>query len=280
MPSYLEQINADIGFAQGDILRRFRDPLTRSGVSWGFILNADCDLANRKNQGHITWLEIVPTNNYWEDIWATGQLSKFAEKQSKQICEQMNAVIRKKGVSVEDLTYEKLVKWVTRQRPTDIAAAIGAKNSNLEKRIEAFLLATRQIDDENPLCTLETCQDLVGQDRNKNRVDFQKFITRQDGFPDFFLVPNLPEGDTKGYVVLLRRLNSAKESDVYKTFMDARVDDNPEAFHRIGRFADGVRYQIAQKTSFLFSRIGSPTEFESDCRQVVKWSIENRGESA
>lgn len=276
MSEYFSPVPDDEELRQGDIIRRFEVPIAHQGASWGFIINADCDLANGKNQGHISWLEIVSTRKYWETFWAPQQLAKFAKKTSGQICEKINSIIKKQGFDVEELSYTKLLEWVSSQEPAEIVSALGAENSNLVKGLEAFSKATLYDTGVNLLDLLDYCQELVGNKPEKNIDEFRKFITRQDGFPDFFLVPNVPDGDTKGYVVLLRRINGSPETDVFKTELDARLNDRPDALHRIGRFRDGIRFQIVQKMSFLYSRIGSPKEFEADCSQVVDWSVEDR----
>tara|TARA_R110000787_G_scaffold16622_76_gene52167 strand:- start:18932 stop:19774 length:843 start_codon:yes stop_codon:yes gene_type:complete len=278
MPEYLEKVSETAELRQGDIIRRFHDPVSHKEASWGFVINADCDLANKKHQGHISWLETISTKQYWMNYWAPLQLIKFSEKQGKQICDQVNSIIKKNKIKTDKLNHEKLTKWTSRQEPEEILASLGVSNSKLLNSIEAFKKSITQITDENALDILESCQKLVGQDISKNSTEFQKFIVKQEGFPDFFLVPNLPEGDARGYVVLFRRIHGSEESSIYRSLMEARVNDEPGAFHRIGRFSDGVRFQIVQKLSFLFTRIGSSKEFENDCEQVVEWTIESKKE--
>lgn len=277
MSEYFLPLDYGSGFRQGDIIRCFENPVTQQGASWGFVINADCDLANRKNQGHISWLEVVTTRQYWRDIWAPQHLAKFAEKLSLQICEQMNSLVKKRGFNVDDLNYAKLGEWVERDKPEQIVADLAIKDLDLTKRLYAFSRSIRRDDGASSVEILDDCQKIIGQKPEKNTEAFKKFITRQDGFPDFFLVPDIPDGNAKGYIVLLRRINGSKETEVFKTHLDARLNDQPEAFHRIGRFKDGIRFQIVQKMTFLYSRIGSPEDFEADCTQVIDWSVESEG---
>lgn len=276
MPEYFSTVADNVEFRQGDILRRYGDPITRKDPTWGMVVNADCDLANKKNQGHLSWLEVISARQYWEEFWAPQQLEKMAEKQAKQICEQINAIIKKQGIQAGAVDFQRIKSWVGRQDEKEILSSLGVNNKTLEDNLKAFKLSTQQVSEGSALDILEGCQILLGQDPTKNLAEFQKFVVRQEGFPDFFLVPNLPEGDSKGYIVLLRRVHGSNEGSVYRSAMEARINDEPGALHRIGRFADGVRFQIVQKMTFLFSRIGSPIDFENDCRQVIEWTIEER----
>ena len=276
MADYLTPLQDDHDLRQGDILRQYKNPVAREGATWGFVINADCDLANRKNQGHISWLEIVPTEVYWQTFWAPQQLATFARKKSQQLCDQLNSILSKQDAGLKKLSHELLVDWVQRKRPEEIVSSLGVENKILLKELTVFSMAVRDNGESNSLDVLEACQTFLGQSTEKMAASFRQFITRMDGFPDFFLVPNLPDGDAKGFVVLLRRMNGANETEVFKTELDARLNDRPQALHRIGRFQDDVRFQIVQKMSFLYSRIGSSKAFEADCSQVVDWTIDDR----
>lgn len=276
MADYFTPLQDDAELRQGDILRQYKKPISREGVKWGFVINADCDLANRKNQGHISWLEVVPTEEYWRTFWAPQQLATFAQKKSQQLCDQINSILRKQGSGLDNLSHDRLVDWVRRRKPQEIVSSIGVDNKNLLKELTVFSMAVCENAGSSSLDVLEACQEYLGQSTEKTAASFRQFITRQDGFPDFVLVPDVPNGNAKGYVVLLRRINGARETEVFKTELDARLNDRPEALHRIGRFRDGIRFQIVQKMSFLYSRIGSSKEFEVECSQVVDWTIEDR----
>ena len=276
MADYFIQLQDGADLRQGDILRRYKNPISREGATWGFVINADGDLANRKNQGHISWLEVIPTEEYWQRFWAPQQLATFAQKKSQQICDQINSALKKQGSDLDRLSHDRLVDWVRRRKPEEIISSIGIDNKNLLKELTAFCMAVGENSETNSLDVLEACQNHLGQSTEKTAASFRQFITRLDGFPDFVLVPNVPDGDAKGYVVLLRRINGANETEVFKSELDARLNDRPHALHRIGRFRDGIRFQIVQKMSFLYSRIGSSKEFEADCFQVVDWTIEDR----
>lgn len=63
-------------------------------------------------------------------------------------------------------------------------------------------------------------------------------------------------------------------SDLYFTEQDARIYDRPDAFHRLGRLDDSIRFSITQKMAFLYSRIGMPTTFESACETALELTLE------
>ena len=186
-------------------------------------------------------------------------------------------MLKKKGHNFDDLTHDRLVEWVRKSGPKKIIDSLGVGvQKNLFNELNAFSIAVCEDDNRNSLDALEECQTSQGQSVDIMTTRFRQAITRLDGFPDFVLVPNVPDGDAKGYVVILRRIYGAKETDVFKSERDARLNDRPDALHRIGQFHDAVRFQIVQKMSFLFSRIGVSEQFEAECSQAIKSTIEDR----
>jgi hypothetical protein len=73
---------------------------------------------------------------------------------------------------------------------------------------------------------------------------------------------------------MLRSMWTIMAPDLYLTEQDARIHDRPDAFHRLGRLNDGIRFSITQKLAFLFSRIGMPKTFESACETAAELMVE------
>jgi hypothetical protein len=88
------------------------------------------------------------------------------------------------------------------------------------------------------------------------------------------VLPELPRQSGLGFVVMLRSMWSIMSPDLYPTEQDARINDRPDAFHRVGRLNDGIRFSITQKMAFLFSRIGMPKTFESACETAAELTAE------
>ena len=277
MKDYFSPLQDDSELRQGDILRKYNKPISREGATWGFVINADCDLANRKNQGHISWLQIIPTKEYWQKFWAPQQLTVFTQTKSHQLREKLNAILKKQGHSFDELSSDRLIDWVHQSGPKNIIASLGAGvQQKLLKELTAFSIAVCEDDDRNSLDVLEECQTYLGQSNDDLTAKFRQFLNRLEGFPDFVLVPNVPDGDAKGYVILLRRINGANETEIFKTERDARLNDRSDALHRVGQFHDSIRFLVVQKMSFLFSRIGASEQFTDECSQVVDLTIDDR----
>ena len=60
----------DSGLRQGDIIKLYSEKNSNFGV----IVNADCDLANDKIDGHVAYVPIYTFPDFIERFWAAEQI--------------------------------------------------------------------------------------------------------------------------------------------------------------------------------------------------------------
>ncbi|NEW88709.1 hypothetical protein DU475_15745 [Rhodopseudomonas sp. WA056] len=116
---------------------------------------------------------------------------------------------------------------------------------------------------------------LLGRSTRAQQAAVKEAFDSERGFPDFVLVPELPMANGYGFVILLRSISTIHSEELFRSEIDARIVGKPDAFHRIGRFSDGLRFLVAQKLAFLFSRIGMPTEFELACEAATELLVDS-----
>jgi hypothetical protein len=121
----------------------------------------------------------------------------------------------------------------------------------------------------DPLSQWRRHREIVGDAPEKQIAELTAALSGGSGFPDFFLLPELPGASGVGYVALLRFIRTVHADEVFTSDVDARVNGKPEALHRVGRLTDGIRFAVTQKLAFLFSRIGLPTHYEDACKSAA-----------
>lgn len=276
MTEHLQEVSEDENFMQGDIIHRTVQTDEGPQHHWGFILNADCDIEQKKNSSLISWMEIIPAAQFVERYWAKMQTDKLVKKQLGSICDQLNAVIKKEENKLRDLEIEELFQWLQDEGADSIIETIGVTNVDLREKISAIDAAIRSNGKNDGLSTLIQCAEVFSKKREKILDDAKRYLEQPGGFADFVFVPGIPGNISEGFIVRLRDISGISETDVFRSFAEAKINDQPEAFYRVGRFSDSLRYQIVQKMAFLFSRIGSPKAFEERCRASAKILIDNR----
>ncbi|WP_313295060.1 hypothetical protein [Pseudomonas sp.] len=277
MQGFFTQIDDTEEVRQGDIIRQLNP---KSGLTerLGIVITADCDIAQKKNGERYTWLEIVPMAAYVEGPWAQEQLRKLSEKRSKGMLDYLNAQIRKRDPSLTALTHEALVLWLRSKSAEEILASTTGKSPAAGDKqlrdLQAFALTVSSDETESAFSRLKDAWTLYGTDVKSQQDSVRNAFKDSGGFQDYFVLPELPRETGLGFVVMLRSMWSLMANDLYLTEQDARINDRPDAFHRLGRLNDGIRFSITQKLAFLFSRIGMPTTFESACETAAELTVE------
>ncbi|PQA78930.1 hypothetical protein [Rhodoferax sp. TS-BS-61-7] len=262
---------------QGDIIRKLH-PKTGEVEQLGIVITADCDIAQRKAGERYTWLEIVPMAAYIEGPWAQEQLRKLAEKRSKVICEYLNGQIRKLRPGLAPLTQESLTQWLRNKTAEEVLASstgqVPTADGKPLRDLQGFALSVSSDKNQNAFSRLKAAWTLFGVDDKVQQENVRNAFKDGGGFQDYFVLPELPRQSGFGFVVMLRSMWTIMSPDLYLTEQDARINDRPDAFHRVGRLNDGIRFSITQKLAFLFSRIGMPKTFESACETAAELTVE------
>ncbi|WP_369324316.1 hypothetical protein AB5985_16150 [Burkholderia cepacia] len=277
MTGFFTQIEDTEEVRQGDIIRKL-NPKTGEVEKLGILITADCDIAQRKAGERYTWLEIVPMPTYIEGPWAREQLRKLSEKRSKAICEHLNSQIRKRQPGLASLTHESLVQWLRSKTAEEILSSATGEaptaNGKPLRDLQAFALTVSADETQSAFSRLKAAWTLLGVEEKNQQESVRNAFKDSGGFQDYFVLPELPRHAGLGFVVMLRSMWTILASELYLTEQDARIHDRPDAFHRLGRLNDGIRFSITQKLAFLFSRIGMPKTFESACETAAELTVE------
>lgn len=277
MTGFFTQIEDTDEIRQGDIIRKL-NPITDEVETLGIVITADCDIAQRKAGERYTWLEILPMAAYIEGPWAQEQLRKLSEKRSKTICENLNGQLRKRQPELTALKHESLVQWLRSKTAEEILKSVTGQmpiaDSRPLRELQGFALTVTTDRTQNAFNRLKAAWELFGVDEKNQQDTMRNAFKDGGGFQDFFVLPELPGQTGLGFVVMLRSMWTIMASDLYLTEQDARIYGRPDAFHRVGRLNDGLRFSITQKLAFLFSRIGMLKTFESACETATELTVE------
>lgn len=277
MTGFFTQIEDTEDVRQGDIIRKL-NPQTGETEQMGIVITADCDIDKKKAGGRYSWLEIVSMATYVEGPWAKEQLRRLSEKRSKGVCDHLNSQIHKRHPGLTALTHESLVQWLLSKTAEEIfESATGKAPTSDEKpllQLRGFALTVSTDETQSAFSRLKEAWTLFGVDEKTQQENVRNAFKDSGGFQDYFVLPELPRLPNLGFVVMLRSMWSIMAPDLYLTEQDARIHDRPDAFHRLGRLNDGIRFSITQKLAFLFSRIGMPKTFESACEAAAELTVE------
>lgn len=277
MTGFFTQIEETEEIRQGDIIRKLNSK-TGEVEKLGVLITADCDIAQRKASERYTWLEILPMAAYVEGPWAHEQLRKLSEKRSRAVCEYLNAQIRKQNPDLVALTHDSLVNWLQNKTAEEILVSVvgqaPAPDNKQLCELKGLKLTVCVDEKQSALTRLKEAWTLFNINESRQQEFVRNAFKDSGGFQDYFVLPELPQQAGIGFVVMLRSMGTILANELYFSEQNARIDDRPDAFHRLGRLNDSIRFSITQKLAFLFSRIGMPTTFESACETATELMVE------
>lgn len=266
----------DAEIRQGDVIRCASDG--ESEPRFGVVLTADCDIAQQKAGDNYTWLKIVRSQDYLEQTWAPEQLRRLRDRQSRAACDSINAILKRSNLDLSPLMPNSLIEWLQTTDPvqliTQISGSAPRSNDRLVAQLQAIQFAAGTGNQNSNLTRLRKAWNAMGRDEKSQRQSLRDAFDSERGFPDYILVPELPLVNGIGFVVLLRSLSTISAVDLYQCQADAKISGKSTSFYRIGRFSDALRFSIAQKVAFLFSRIGMPTHYEQSCAAAADLTTE------
>jgi len=255
---------------QGDIIKK----KSKLGDIYGLIITADCDIAKSKHKNHYTWIEIIPTQVYLDTRWALEEIEKIQAKQTKPVLEFVNKKLKEKGLS--QIGEPKLLGWIGEVGVESFISKLLVEEcpADIRNKIQGLFIISSNAE-VGALEKIQKTASLFNLGIDKLVEEARRHLTKDDGFPDFFFIPRLPDELGNGCVALLRHIYSVHDEDIFTCEANARIEGKPYSFFRMCRLTDRVKYSIVQKTTFLFSRIGMTTEFESATSLSANCSANN-----
>jgi hypothetical protein len=256
---------------QGDILEATNEDANK----WQrhlIVLTADCDFANRKNQGRVTCVPLLTQDEYNLEF----QIPRISEKLIGKCTDALGGIIRSaKGPSI---SAERLRAWPLEQSADEIVEALGLLGTaahDATRLISAIRAASNPPEDLD-----EAVQELIAASVNIPNGKQTKAATN-DIVSSLTSHYSTPPGDTiflsavssdmqDGYFVYLRHLEQIKEPDIILGPRRATAK-----YRRLARLHDRYIHAMSQQFALVFMSIGMPSDYE-DMRKVHSQLLEGR----
>ena len=233
---------------QGDILAKRLDG---GSFQYYFTLTPDCDIYNNKFRNIITALPIISIETYIEEVFFVSELDKCRAHYEDQF------------TSLEDHSIDRefFNNHILPDDPDSVFERYVEKTAPPEyKIIRAYHL------EEIP------SKDAFVQLCKSRKASVSKRIKSclKNIQSDFFLINTLPQCSDFGFLVDLRRPESISASEISLDRAAMHFKHSQFIYFRLGSMPDSIRFALSQSFSYLFSRIGIPTEFEIERNHIIE----------
>lgn len=263
-----QSILDDRPLRQGDVFEWVEGYKDRPWKIYGVVVTADCDLANYKTRGILSFVPILTDAEYFWMTWRIDKMGPAIERFATESAARVSKQIKKRYPDHKGITSDGLKAWLDRAQVAGVIAEIGLSDKGQIKEFEERLnklqsgLTLMQSDIPN----YEMLRDVLPIKNSKaspNNFDslteeFRNSVTSLPG--DTFFFSKLPGSNAGGHFAMLRHISQCPISAVAINREQLEFD-GAEA-RRIARMGAPYLYAMTQGLGRVFTDIGLPSDYE------------------
>ncbi|UVL32980.1 hypothetical protein LOY43_18610 [Pseudomonas sp. B21-041] len=244
-----ELVLQDSGLRQGDIIKLYGELNSKYGV----IVNADCDLANDKIDGHIAYVPIYSFPDFIERFWAGDQIQSI-----KKQCQNELRRFLKTQPEVNDL-----MSWLGQESVDSVILQISGhlalkpkESGELEKiirKLNACLQGT----------TLKCLTDIYSLEKNPEKYTSTQLSSLKSNLGEGHLMISCIVGiEGLGFVMRMKRVFSLCKELCFRSSAEHLIKSSEDTVSavRVARLTSTYKYKAAQIFAQNFTRIGLSDE--------------------
>lgn len=228
------------------------------------IVTADCDLAQDKFGDRISCLEVLPALDYLREVWCAHESKRVFDRALSKALSALNKALE--GNALGQLAPTELVTWTHASTPENIVSAVGINYASaVEVRTALECVGVYQETyATEPAVRLRKLWDAIGWNEKQRNAAIGNVLNTRFSPGDIYFLPGPPQLKSLGLVVRLRHFHAVLPEELHASEWAARLSNLDNAYYRLARLSDGVRFSLIQRMANLFSRIGLTEYFETE----------------
>jgi hypothetical protein len=241
---------------QGDILRIEDQASLGRSERLGVVINADCDLANRKTDGVVAYLPLYTFRDFMESFWLHDYFNVVCKSATDKIL-QSTKLTSEYG--------EQLCSWLAADSATEVGTKIKTKfaiKRNLEKEFDGNIMRISICLDPTK-APFEIFKEICRLENDPEKAARTQIRAAKKNLGDgHFFFSDLVGHDAVGFIIRMRRIYTIDADCCFisnAAKMAASSGTRPTAL-RFATFNPIYQFKIAQLFGLQFSRIGLPDE--------------------
>lgn len=252
---YVVSVGFDESLRQGDILKVKVD---KDKFEYGVIITADCDLAQKKHRGEVTYLKIISLRDYVESCWLVDEIFYKPEKSEvRKFRIALDEFRRSAGLKdVSDDALERMLNFEKEKFENLISPEkkLLERFMSLKKKKEAF----DSYEGDGDIVLLAS----VLKGKTKEEIVSEGLSQIANSQPlDALFIGDYVFGENG--LVSLRDIRHISINKIF--FSNALfLDGKDRCALRVNRLRDIYKYSVTQMFGNLFSRIGLPEYHVND----------------
>lgn len=241
---------------QGDILRIEYAADSDRSPALGLIINADCDLQNKKTDGVIAYLPIYTFDEYLDSFWCELYLSDVTDSCTKKLLDVLGA---DEGEAAD------LRAWLESTADDAILAKIiaGPTFKQSQQSAIADVLNKLRVCANSDASPLARFGQLCRLEKDPAAAARKQLVAAKRAMGDgHFFVSDLVDHSEVGFVIRMRRIYTLPENSCFTSTSSQRANSDGKSTTavRFARLTPLYQFKVAQLFAQQFSRIGLPDD--------------------
>ena len=235
---------------QGDIIKLHG----ASHANYGVVINADCDLANGKTDGHIAYVPIYTFQDFIDRFWSHDQVVAI----TKQCRGELARFFKAEG-DLDDLS-----AWLVQSGPDEVLEKLKpdlnlkkGQFDELEKHIRKFHACLQGTN-------FECLKSIYSLERDPEKYAHTQLSALKANLGEGHMMISSVMGISDlGFVIRMKRVFSIDQAFCFKSASDHLLyfrDYDAIAAVRVARLASTYKYKFGQVFAQSFTRIGLSDE--------------------
>ncbi|MEV4764509.1 hypothetical protein AB0J89_17990 [Micromonospora chokoriensis] len=265
--------------SQGDIFI-FHDDSVDGGI-WqkaGVIVTADCDIANDKHAGILSYVPILPLHDYL--AWRV--LPKIAEDRRKRSLQQMMEMVGRlendsgipKGLSASAVEVLATVDGGLDDFDRHLRGMTPKDRDALSVTIDEIAICDRVRRSSTYVEQFAALASVLAPTKKKSTEELllSDIRSRLKTLPgDVFFIGSLAQGHVDGYMAYLRLIRETNLRQISTSYYNK--DGRGIVADRVSRLRAPYIYRLTQQMADVFASIGLPEEYETARDSILESSL-------
>lgn len=269
-----ESTSNDTGrLRQGDIIE-WTDKNVDEFRVHAIIVTADCDIAQNKTRGILTYAPIFSMQKYLGNFFIPDQLEKARSKLFGVLRERLHSMQGKYLPGLNQFSDMAIGSWVQRASAAEICSKFteaGANElKNLDDAVRNYIRATK-VDS----LSSDQMADIIGQyasviyptSPSPEETLGKELSNHLQNLPgDVYFIHNISEELSGGYFIMLRYISQCPSNQIA---VSAEGQNIGTTARRISRLRSPYVYSLTQALGRVFSDVGLPDRHEKILKTIV-----------
>jgi hypothetical protein len=261
----------DSPIRQGDVFKWDDEHTIRPWYQYGVVVTADCDLAQNKTMGRLSYIPALTMEDYIWHFWRDAKFSSVQKSHLAKFTSRLNNRL-KKDAHAGGVSEEAAWTWLQRKGIDglldEIAMTDKGQRSDIKKIADDLVKLSSLLEAKMPdLGLLQVCYAIRNPKASPDDVkalalEVQSSMASLPG--DVFFLPHVSDRPDEGIFLMLRNITQCEISEI--AIRPDELKFGSAKARRLGRIAAPFRYAITQNLARVFSDIGLPVSYEEKCK--------------